>query len=75
MIQETQMSLGILQKSESRESSAVSSKYVEVPGQSSQVDPLMQLRANIQQLESLQGQLSFMVREIKSLTCKRKTIF
>lgn len=75
MIQETQMSLRILQKSESCDSSPVTSKYAEVPGQPYQVDPLMQLKANIQQLESLQGQLSYMVREIKSLACRKKTVF
>jgi hypothetical protein len=70
MIQESQAQKG---KSIAPESvSAPGFNYIELPDQSSQIDPLAQLRANISQLESLQSQLSFMVREIKSLTNRKR---
>jgi len=49
-----------------REEAEVNTAYHEIPGSGHKVDVLLQLKTNIDQLEDLQGQLKFMIREIGS---------
>lgn len=63
------------ESSEVRESRGFKTRqYVELPPRTSQqpADALSQLSANIHCLENLQSQLSFMLREIRSLNLKKR---